>query len=652
MRWNPKPLARVVADEFAMRVCLAARRAGVEKAIMTIQAPSAHLHPVDSLDSVVVRICGDSGDGIQVTGDQFTVSTAVAGNDLATLPDFPAEIRAPAGTLAGVSGFQINFSRHEVQTPGDQPDVLVAFNPAALKANVKDLKDNGLLIVNVGEFGERDLQKAGYATNPLEDDTLSRYQIFKIDISKLTRNALEGTSLSSKEVGRCKNFFALGLLFWLFSRPMEGTRAWIRSKFAKRADIVEANLKALEAGFNFGDTTEIFHSHFKIERATIPPGRYRSISGNMALALGLIAASHQTGLRLFLGSYPITPASDILHELSRYKHFGVQTFQAEDEIAAIGAAIGAAFGGNLGVTSTSGPGLCLKSEAVGLAVTTELPLVICDIQRGGPSTGLPTKTEQADLLQAMFGRNGECPVPVVAARSPSDCFETAMEACRLAIQYMTPVIFLSDGYLANGAEPWKIPELDSLPKFEARFRTDPNGFQPYQRDDKLARPWVKPGTPGMEHRIGGLEKEDVTGNVSYDPLNHEKMIKLRAAKVAGIAQDIPPVVPQGPARGKVLVIGWGSTYGAINTAVRDLQAKGRSVAHVHLRHLNPFPANLGDVLKSYDRVLVPEMNLGQLLKLIRADYLIDARGLNKVQGKPFRVDEIRTAIERLLEEVQ
>ncbi|HEY3998283.1 MAG TPA: 2-oxoacid:acceptor oxidoreductase subunit alpha [Candidatus Xenobia bacterium] len=619
---------------------------------MTMQAPSAHLHPVDHLDSVTVRLCGDSGDGIQVTGDQFTVSTAVAGNDLATLPDFPAEIRAPAGTLAGVSGFQICFSSHAVQTPGDQPDVLVAFNPAALRANVKDLKSNGILIVNTGEFGDRDLQKAGYTANPLEDDTLSAYQVFKVDITKLTRNALEGSPLSSKEVGRCKNFFALGLLFWLFSRPMESTRGWIQSKFAKRPEIVEANVKALEAGYNFGDTTEIFHSHFVVERAVIPAGRYRSISGNMALALGLIAASQLSGLRLFLGSYPITPASDILHELSRYKHFGVQTFQAEDEIAAIGAAIGAAFGGNLGVTSTSGPGLCLKSEAVGLAVVTELPLIICNIQRGGPSTGLPTKTEQADLLQSMYGRNGECPVPVLAASSPSDCFDTAIEAVRIAVTYMTPVIFLSDGYLANGAEPWKIPDIESLPRIAVRFRTEVENFHPFMRDDKLARPWVRPGTAGLEHRIGGLEKEDVTGNVSYDPQNHEKMCKLRAAKVAGIARDLPPATVMGPNQGKVLVIGWGSTYGAINTAVRDLQAKGHTVAHLHLRHLNPFPANLGELLKRYDRVLVPEMNLGQLVKMLRAEFLVDARGLNKIQGKPFRVEEVRRGVEALLEELK
>ncbi|MHB2017387.1 MAG: 2-oxoacid:acceptor oxidoreductase subunit alpha [Candidatus Xenobia bacterium] len=613
---------------------------------------STLIHPVEHLESVVVRICGDSGDGIQVTGDQFTSSTAIAGNDLATLPDFPAEIRAPAGTLAGVSGFQIMFSSHQVQTPGDRPDVLVAFNPAALKANIKDLRDNGILIVNEGEFGDRDLQKAGYASNPLEDSSLEKYQLFKIDISKLTRNSLEGSPLSSKEVGRCKNFFALGLLFWLFSRPMDTTRNWIKSKFAKRPDIVEANLKAMDAGFNFGDTTEIFHSHYMVDKATIPPGRYRSVSGNMALAIGLIAASKLSGLRLFLGSYPITPASDILHELSRYKHFGVQTFQAEDEIAAIGSAIGASFGGSLAVTSTSGPGMCLKAEAIGLAVVTELPLLICDIQRGGPSTGLPTKTEQADLLQSYFGRNGECPVPIVAASSPSDCFDTAIEAARIAVTYMTPVIFLSDGYLANGAEPWKIPSVESLPKIHVKFRENAEGFHPYERDERLARSWAVPGTPGLEHRIGGLEKEDVTGNVSYDPANHEKMIKLRAAKVAGIAREIPPAMPNGPTKGQVLVIGWGSTFGAINTAVRDMQAKGHSVAHLHLRHLNPFPANLADVMRCYDRVLVPEMNLGQLVKLLRAEFLVDARGLNKIQGKPFRVEEITAGIQALLEELK
>ncbi|MEE9274892.1 MAG: 2-oxoacid:acceptor oxidoreductase subunit alpha [bacterium] len=602
------------------------------------------------VETVAIRFAGDSGDGMQLTGDRFTTASAFAGNDLSTFPDFPAEIRAPAGTLAGVSGFQVNFSSKDIHTPGDAPDVLVAMNPAALKANVSDLKSGGLVIVNTDNFTAKNLDKAGYASNPLEDEKfLASYEVHPVQLTQLTRNALEELGLPPNVVERCKNFFALGLMFWLYSRPIDPTRQWIQDKFGKRPELVEANLKAMEAGYNFGETTESFTSQYIVREADYPAGTYRNISGNTALAYGFIAAVRQMGLKLFWGAYPITPASDVLHELSKHKNFGVVTFQAEDEIAAVSAAIGASFAGALGMTCSSGPGIALKAEAVALAVITELPLIVVNVQRGGPSTGLPTKTEQADLLQMMYGRNGECPVPIVATATPSDCFWTAIEACRIAVKYMTPVILLSDGYLGNGSEPWCLPAVSDLPEMEASFRTDPEGFAPYLRDpETLARPWTPPGTPGMEHRIGGLEKEDGSGNVSYDPENHEHMVRTRAAKVAGIAKDIPPVEVVGESSGDVLVVGWGGTYGAITAAVEALQARGASVSQVHLRHLNPFPANLGEVLRNFKTVLVPELNLGQLSRLLRAEHLVDAVSYNKIEGKPFKVSEIISKIEELL----
>jgi 2-oxoglutarate ferredoxin oxidoreductase subunit alpha len=604
---------------------------------------------VQELESAIVRLAGDSGDGIQLTGSRFTITTAFGGNDLSTLPDFPAEIRAPVGTLAGVSAFQINFSHHKIMTPGDQPDVLVAFNPAALKANIQDLKPGGMVIVNSATFEKRNLQKADYESNPLEDGSLDEYKVIPIDISRMVKVALEDMSLAVTAMDRSKNFFALGLMYWMYSRPLEPTLKWIEDKFAGKADIVEANSRTLRAGYHFGETAEIFPTSYHISEAVFEPGTYRNITGNQALALGLITASQLSGLTLFYGSYPITPASDILHELSRHKNFGVLTFQAEDEIAAVGSAIGAAFSGALGVTGTSGPGMALKGEAIGLAVMVELPLVAINVQRGGPSTGLPTKTEQADLLQALYGRNSEAPVAVLAPASPLDCFAMAIEAVRLATTYMTPVILLTDGYIANGAEPWRIPTLDELPEIPVAFRTDPEGFHPYVRDpDTLARPWVRPGTPGLIHRIGGLEKEEVTGNVSYDPANHEKMVRLRAEKIAGIAKTLPPVEVAGPDEGKLLVVGWGSTYGAIATAVEALQARGASVARVHLRYINPFQSNLGEVLSRYEKILVPELNLGQLVRILRAEFLVDAVGFNKIQGKPFRVAEILDKIEEVL----
>ena len=604
---------------------------------------------VTEIDTVVIRFVGDSGDGMQLTGTQFADTTAMVGNDLATLPDFPAEIRAPAGTLAGVSGYQISFSSHDIKTPGDQPNVLVAMNPAALKTNIADLEEGGSLIVDTDAFTDGNLAKAGCKTNPLKDGSLVGFRVFDLPLTALTLQAVAETGLSGRQATRCKNFFALGLVFWLYERPVDYTREWIEKKFKGHEQMAKANTLALLAGYNYADTTEVFTNHFRVRKAQLAPGTYRKITGNEATATGFIAASLLSGRPLFYGSYPITPASDILHELSRFKNYPVKTFQAEDEISAIGSAIGAAYGGALGLTGTSGPGVALKSEAIGLAVMTELPLVIANIQRGGPSTGLPTKTEQADLLQAVHGRNGECPVAVVAPATPADCFSMAIEAFRIATQYMTPVFFLSDGYLGNGAEPWRIPTQDELPKFEVRFRTEKEGFQPYLRDPKtLARPWAVPGTPGLEHRIGGLEKEDITGNVSYDPLNHEHMVRLRAEKIARIAADIPHVEVLGKDSGPLLVVGWGSTYGAITSAVEELQAKGRPVSSIHLRYLNPFPANLGDVLKRFEKVLVPELNLGQLSLLIRARYLVDAVGLNKVQGKPFRVSEITRAIEELL----
>jgi len=585
---------------------------------------------------------------MQLTGSEFTRASALYGNDLATFPDFPAEIRAPAGTLAGVSGFQINFSSREVFTPGDRPDVLVAMNPAALKTNISDLAPGGMLIVNLGAFSPANVERAGYKQNPLEDGSLDKYRVYKIDISKLTQNACDGLGLSTKEVARCKNFWALGLMFWMYNRPTEREHDSIRAKFAKLPQIAEANLRAFKAGYNYGETTEIFDASYVVRPAQLPPGTYRNITGNGAAALGFVTASQKSGLQLFLGSYPITPASDVLHELAGYKQFGVITFQAEDEIAGLTAALGASFGGKLALTTTSGPGVALKSEAMGLAVMLELPVVIMDIQRGGPSTGLPTKTEQADLLQVMYGRNGECPLPIVAARSPADCFWTALEAVRIAITHMTPVVFLSDGYLANGAEPWQIPNAADIPPIKVSFRTDPEGFFPYLRDaHTLARPWAIPGTPGLEHRVGGLEKDYLTGNVSYDPINHERMVKTRAAKVAAVAQDIPPTAILGEPRGDLLVVGWGGTYGAITQAVGFMRGKGYSVSSVHLRHLNPLPPDLGEIIARFDKVLVPELNNGQLIRLLRADYLVDAIGLNKIQGKPFKVVEITAKIEEL-----
>jgi 2-oxoglutarate ferredoxin oxidoreductase subunit alpha len=603
------------------------------------------------IDRAVIRFCGDSGDGMQITGSQFTNTVALYGNDLATLPDFPAEIRAPAGTLPGVSGFQVHFSSNDVYTPGDSVDALIAMNPAALKMNLADLKPNGILIANLDEFGETDLRKAQMTSNPLEDHSLDGYRLFPVELTKLTRAALRDLGLDSKSVDRCKNFFALGMCYWLYNRSMEATLRWIDEKFKNKTLLVQANKQAMQAGYSYCEATEAFQITYEIPPAKLAPGIYRNISGNTALALGFVAASQKSGLPLFLGSYPITPASDILHELSGYKNFGVITFQAEDEIAAVTAAIGAAYGGSLAITTTSGPGMALKTEAIGLAVAVELPLVICDIQRGGPSTGLPTKTEQADLLQALFGRNSEAPVPVLAPSTPGDCFWIALEASRIATKYMVPVIILSDGYLANGAEPWHVPSVSELPEFPVKFETNATDFKPYRRDPKtLARPWAIPGTPGLEHRIGGIEKQDVTGNVNYEPLNHEKMVRLRAEKVAAVVQDVPDVIPAGDPSGDLLIVAWGSTYGPVTAALKAERDKGHKIGHVHLRHLNPFPKNLGDVIGRYDRVLVPEMNMGQLLMLLRAKYLVDAQGLNKIQGKPFKQSEIERKIEQILAE--
>lgn len=615
--------------------------------------PAVQQHPKPRIerDHVVIRFAGDSGDGMQVAGMQFTNESAIVGNDLSTLPDFPAEIRAPAGTLAGVSGFQVNFASHEIFTPGDELDVLVAMNPAALKMNVGDLKPNGILIVDREQFNEQNLRKAGYDSNPLEDGSLTRFQVYPIEITRLTALTLKDTNLPARTVNRCKNFFALGLVSWLFQRPIEPTEKWIADRFQKRPELVEANQRVLRAGFHFGETTEVFASAFEVKPARLEPGTYRNITGNSALALGLVVAAQKAKRPLFLGSYPITPASDILHELSTLKEFDVYTFQAEDEIAGIGAALGAAFGGAIAVTTTSGPGMCLKAETINLAVSVELPIVICDIQRGGPSTGLPTKTEQADLLMALYGRNSESPVVVLAPATPADCFNIAIEAVRIAVKYMTPVIVLSDGYLANGAEPWRLPDLADLPEIPVEFRTDPRGFFPYLRDpETLSRPWVIPGTPNLEHRIGGLEKEYLTGNVSYAPTNHEQMVRVRARKIAGVVREIPPTKVFGPESGDLLVVGWGSTFGPIEAAVRQAQAAGKRVAHVHLRHLNPLPPDLGDVLRRFGKILVPEMNLGQLVKILRAEYLVDAVGLNKIQGIPFKVGEIARRIEQMLEE--
>jgi 2-oxoglutarate ferredoxin oxidoreductase subunit alpha len=603
----------------------------------------------ETVDKAVIRFCGDSGDGMQITGSQFTNTVALYGNDLATLPDFPAEIRAPAGTLPGVSGFQVHFSSNDVFTPGDTVDALVAMNPAALKMNLADLKPNGILIVNLNDFGEVDLRKAQVAVNPLEDHSLDGYRVFPVELTRLTRAALKDLGLDNKSVDRCKNFFALGMCYWLYNRSMETSLHWIEAKFKNKPQLVQANRMAMQAGYSYCEATEAFQISYEIPPAKLAPGVYRNISGNTALAMGFVAASQKAGLPLFLGSYPITPASDILHELSAYKDFGVITFQAEDEIAAVTSAIGAAYAGAIGITTTSGPGMALKTEAMGLAVAVELPLVICDVQRGGPSTGLPTKTEQADLLQALYGRNSEAPIPVLAPATPGDCFWIAMEATRIAIKYMVPVIILSDGYLANGAEPWKIPDISELPEIPVHFETNPENFQPYRRDPQtLARPWAVPGTPGLEHRIGGLEKQDVTGNVNYEPLNHERMVRLRAEKVAGIAQDIPDVVPVGADSGDLVIVSWGSTSGPITAALKSEKFNGRRIGHIHLRHLNPLPKNLGDVLMRYDKVLVPEMNMGQLVMVLRAKYLVDAEGFNKIQGKPFKTSEIERKIEQVL----
>jgi 2-oxoglutarate/2-oxoacid ferredoxin oxidoreductase subunit alpha len=601
------------------------------------------------LEQAVIRFAGDSGDGMQVTGSQFTNTVALYGNDIATFPDYPAEIRAPAGTVPGVSGFQLHFSSGEVHTPGDSVDVLIAMNPAALKVNIADLKANGILIVNSDSFEENDLRKAKLTVNPLEDHSLDKFRVFPVELQRLTRAALEHLGLDAKSMDRCKNFFALGMCYWLYNRSMEPTVRWIEDKFKKKPLLVEANKLALKAGYSYCEATEAFQISYEIPPAQLSPGLYRNLSGNQALAMGFVTAAQKAGVKLFLGSYPITPASDILHELSQYKDFGVLTFQAEDEIAAITSAIGASYGGALAITSTSGPGMALKTEALGLAVATELPLVVCDIQRGGPSTGLPTKTEQADLLQAMFGRNSEAPIPILAAATPGDCFWIAVEASRIAMKYMVPVIVLSDGYLANGAEPWRIPSLDQIPAIPVKFATDPVGFQPYKRNpDTLARPWAIPGTPGLEHRIGGLEKQDVTGNINYEPLNHENMVRIRAAKVAAIVQDIPNVLPNGDPEGDLLIVSWGSTFGAITQAVNGHREKGTKIGHLHLRYLNPLPANVGDILKRYKKVLVPELNMGQLLWLLRAKYLVNAVGLNKIQGRPFKQSELDQKIEEML----
>jgi 2-oxoglutarate ferredoxin oxidoreductase subunit alpha len=616
-----------------------------------MDAPTVAPKPkVEVLDRVVIRFAGDSGDGMQLTGTQFTATTAIAGNDLATFPDFPAEIRAPAGTLPGVSGFQINFSSEEIFTPGDAPDVLVAMNPAALKVNVRDLRKSGILIVNTDSFREADLAKAGYAANPLEDGSLDGYRVFKIEITRLTRTALKETGLPQRIVDRCKNFFALGLMYYLYHRKLETSMAWIAKKFASAPEMIQANQLALKAGYAYGEATEVFQVTYEVPKAQLTPGTYRNISGNQALALGLVAAAKVSKLPLFQGSYPITPASDILHELSQYKNFGVVTFQAEDEIAAIGAALGASFTGALGLTTTSGPGMALKMEFIGLAIMVELPLVIVDIQRGGPSTGLPTKTEQADLWQAVFGRNSEAPCIVLAARSPADCFDAAYEACRLTLRHMTPVILLSDGFIANGAEPWKLPEVKDLLPIPVEFRKDPEGFLPYLRDPAtLARPWAIPGTKGLEHRIGGLEKADGTGNVSYEPLNHERMVRVRQEKVDRVMEDIPLAETVGDRAGGLLVVGWGSTYGAITGAVRRARAEGRKVSQLHIRHLSPMPKNMKEVLGRFDKVLVPEMNMGQLSFILRGKYLQDVVPLTKVQGQPFTESEILEKVRELTE---
>jgi 2-oxoglutarate/2-oxoacid ferredoxin oxidoreductase subunit alpha len=625
--------------------------------------------PSEELESAVIRFCGDSGDGMQLVGTQFTNVSAAFGNDVSTLPDFPAEIRAPAGTLPGVSGFQLHFSSQDIYTPGDLVDTLVVMNPAALKTNIADLRRGGTLIVNQDEFDTSNLEKAGYKDDPLKDPSLgSRYDLHKVPMTRMTRDAVAGLGLSTKEAGRCKNFFALGLVYWLYERDSSPTEKWIADKFKKNVNIGEANLKALRGGFNYGYSVESFPKHYRVPKAKLAPGKYRKITGNEATALGLVAGAKRVGKRLFYGGYPITPASDILHELSMLKNFGVRTFQAEDEIAAMASVCGAAFAGDIAVTASSGPGICLKGEAMGLGFMTELPMIIVDVQRGGPSTGLPTKTEQSDLMLAMFGRNGDSPLPIVAACTPGDCFTMAQEAVRIAVEFMTPVILLTDGYLANGAEPWRIPRMADFPPIrlvhpEAKSETVPivahhngeghngevaSGYKPYLRNEKGARPWALPGTPGLEHRIGGLEKADITGNVNYEPLNHHKMVMNRVNKVANIANYIPLQEVEGPAKGKLLLVSWGGTFGAVRSAVHRAQEQGKSVAHAHIRYMNPLPKNLGDILKSYDKVLIPELNTGQLRILIRANYLVDAIGYNKIQGKPFLVQELTQQIDNLL----
>jgi 2-oxoglutarate ferredoxin oxidoreductase subunit alpha len=607
--------------------------------------------PRRTLTRAVIRFAGDSGDGMQVTGEQFTTEAAWAGNDISTLPNFPAEIRAPAGTLFGVSSFQLQFGSQRVHTPGDQLDALVAMNPAALKVHLVDLKAGGILIVNTAAFDQRNLDKAGYQENPLEDTGLGeKYRLYQVDISGMTKKALEDLPLNAKEKERCKNFFALGLVSWIYTRPLDPTLEAIKKRFAKNPAFVEANTRVLKAGHAFGETAEMFAEHYGIEAAEMPPGIYRSMTGNRALAWGLLAAAERTQIPIVFGAYPITPASSILEELAMHKRFRVRTFQAEDEIAAVTSAIGAAFGGCIGVTASSGPGIALKGEGIGLAVMAELPLVIFDIQRGGPSTGLPTKTEQADLMQALYGRNSESPVVVLAPQTPGDCFYIAYEAVRIAIKYMVPVMVLSDGYLANGSEPWLIPDVKTLPDIEVKFRTEVEGFAPYLRDAAtLARPWVRPGTPGLEHRIGGIEKQDVTGNISYEAENHDHMVRTRAEKVRRVAQEIPPTQINGPASGDVLVVGWGGTYGAITAAVEEAQIEGKAVASVHIRHLNPLPPDLGQILHQYGSVLVPEINSGQLVRILRAEYLVDAVGYNRVGGMPLASQDILEAINQLLE---
>ena len=607
------------------------------------------------LQDVVIKFAGDSGDGMQLTGTQFTNNTALLGIDLSTFPDFPAEIRAPIGTLPGVSGFQLRFSSDNIYTPGDSVDVLIAMNAAALKTNLSVLKKGGKIIVNTDGFDSKNLRLANYpdGENPIENDSLSNYEVIKMDVTKMTREALKDFTMGMKEKDRAKNMFVLGVLYFMYNRDMENTIKFLKEKFGKKPDIYESNVKVLQAGYNYGDTTEIFTTTYSVEKAKMEPGNYRSIMGNQGVSFGLIAASQKSGLPLFLGSYPITPASDILHDLSKYKNFGVRTFQAEDEIAAITSAIGAAYGGSLGVTTSSGPGIALKGEAIGLAVMLEIPLIVINIQRGGPSTGLPTKTEQSDLMQAYYGRNGECPMPIVSASTPADCFDAVYEAVRISVQHMTPVIFLSDGYIANGAEPWKFPVSEDLPPITVKFKKDLGDqeevFQPYLRDEKLARPWAIPGTPGLEHRIGGLEKQNVTGNISYEPENHQLMVKIRQEKVDKIADHIPEQkLDSGPEKGKILVLGWGSTYGAIKSACAEMQKKGHAISHAHLRYVRPFPKNLGDILKNFDTVLIPEINNGQLIKIIRDVYFVDAKGYNKIMGVPITKTELVMKLEEMM----